>query len=181
MKWDKHFLERIKGNIIKWWQQVRLPALHINNNNWSKNHKKNRNIETDYEEKEAQLEAAEVETVQPEPTSDKNSNAVAGGNADEVLNRILHEKEWEIEKIRKQVQDEERVASIMNANKVDVNAFIEEGRSALKDKERSAAEEEYMRKAQEIMDRLNREAEEDEAKKQAEIEAAKQIAKETFG
>ena len=31
------------------------------------------------------------------------------------------------------------------------------------------------------MNRLNREAEEDEAKKQAEIEAAKQIAKETFG
>ena len=42
-----------------------------------------------------------------------------------------------------------------------------------------AAEE--LRRAQEIIDRLNREAAEDEAKKQAELDAAKAAAAERFG
>ena len=73
----------------------------------------------------------------------------------------------------------------MNANKVDVNSFIEQGKNAAQQAEKKAADEakaaEEMRRAQEIIDRLNREAAEDEAKKQAELEAAKAAAAEKFG
>lgn len=185
MRWSKHFLEKIKGNIIKWWQQVRLPALHINNNNWNRDRKKNRNIDYDEETPETTPMAEEPDlSAETSSTQEGKPASSADGDAMEVLNRILHEKEWEIEKIRRQVQEEEQVASIMSANKVDVNAFIEEGRAAVREKEedeKSAQEEENLKKAQAIIDRLNREAAEDEAKKQAEIDAAKQLAKETFG
>ena len=58
-----------------------------------------------------------------------------GTSADaiEVLNRINREKEEArkraVEKQWKKRQEEERIAEIMNAGKVDVDAFIEEGRS----------------------------------------------------
>lgn len=184
MRWSRHFLEKIKGNIIKWWQQVRLPALHINNNNWNRDCKKNRNI--DYDEETPETTPTEEPDLSVETGSKQEEKTASSADSDamEVLNRILHEKEWEIEKIRRQVQEEEQVASIMNANKVDVNAFIEEGRAAVRENEEdknSAEEEENLKKAQAIIDRLNQEAAEDEAKKQAEIDAAKQLAKETFG
>ncbi len=143
-------------------------------------------------------------------------------DAMEILRRINEEKEnaqrKDIEKARQRAAEDARIAAIMNANKVDVNAFIEAGRAA---KEEIAAkkaaneeqirnelaqkkaievqqatvvkvavdeelkkkrkQEEDLRRAQEIMDRLNREAAEDEAKKQAEIDAAKQEAKKHFG
>ncbi len=184
MRWSRHFLEKIKGNIIKWWQQVRLPALHINNNNWNRDRKKNRNIDYDEETPETTPTKEPDLSVETGSKQEGKTASSADGDAMEVLNRILHEKEWEIEKIRRQVQEEEQVASIMNANKVDVNAFIEEGRAAVRENEedkKSAEEEENLKKAQAIIDRLNQEAAEDEAKKQAEIDAAKQLAKETFG
>ncbi len=138
----------------------------------------------------------------------------------EVLRRINEEKEQkrrkEIEEAKKKASEEARIAAIMNANKVDVNAFIEAGKAAKEEiaarkadekARREAAEEiakevqpatavktavdeelekkrkqeEDIRRAQEIMDRLNREAAEDEAKKQAEIDAAKEEAKKQFG
>ncbi len=134
-----------------------------------------------------------------------------GTSADavEVLNRINREKEEArkraVEKQWKKRQEEERIAEIMNAGKVDVDAFIEEGRSMAAEKndsvskaesqstggttatetvnspetneaDTSGATDEQLRRAQEIIDRLNREAAEDEAKKQAEIDAAKQRA-----
>ena len=138
----------------------------------------------------------------------------------EVLRRINEEKEEkrrkEIEAAKKKASEEARIAAIMNANKVDVNAFIEAGKAAKEEiaarkadeqARREAAEEiakgvqpatavketvdealekkrkqdEDLRRAQEIMDRLNREAAEDEAKKQAEIDAAKEEAKKHFG
>ncbi len=138
----------------------------------------------------------------------------------EVLRRINEEKEEkrrkEIEAAKKKATEEARIAAIMNANKVDVNAFIEAGRAAKEEiaarkadeqARRESAEEiakevqpatavkmavdealekkrkqdEDLRRAQEIMDRLNREAAEDEAKKQAEIDAAKEEAKKHFG
>lgn len=136
-----------------------------------------------------------------------NQTIPDGTSADamEVLNRINQEKDEArkraVENQRKKREEEERIAAIMNAGKVNVNAFIEEGRSkAAENKESeevagttneaadsvdvakdeaqgSDATEEQLRRAQEIIDRLNREAAEDEAKKQAEIDAAKQRAK----
>ena len=147
----------------------------------------------------------------------------------EVLRRINEEKEATrrkgIEDAKKKASEEARIAAIMNANKVDVNAFIEAGKAAKQEIAARKADEQSrreiaeqkarevqattsvqatveaelerqykmeaelekkrkqddLRKAQEIMDRLNREAAEDEAKKQAEIEAAKQEAKKQFG
>lgn len=105
-----------------------------------------------------------------------------------VLRRINEEKEErrrkEIENAKQKASEEARIAAIMNANKVDVNAFIEAGKAAKEEIAAKKAEEqrvEDMRRAQEIMDRLNREAAEDEAKKRAEIDAAKQEAKKHFG
>lgn len=138
----------------------------------------------------------------------------------EVLRRINEEKEEqrrkEIEAAKKKASEEARIAAIMNANKVDVNAFIEAGKAAKEEIaakkadekaqrefaeqkakevqqsttvkaavdaeiEKKRKQEDDLRRAQEIMDRLNREAAEDEAKKQAEIDAAKQEAKKQFG
>lgn len=126
-----------------------------------------------------------------------------GTSADalEVLNRINREKEearaQEIAVERKKREEEERIASIMNKNRNDVSAFIEEGKQmageAKDEAAGDAAEEqtvtasadtseeekaEQIRRAQEIIERLNREAAEDEAKKQAEIDAAKAAAHE---
>ena len=120
--------------------------------------------------------------------SDLLNNKVPDGtsaDAMEVLNRINKEKDEArkkaVENQWKKREEEERIAAIMNAGKVDVNAFIEEGRSKAAETTGEAstsdATEEQLRRAQEIIDRLNREAAEDEAKKQAEIDAAKQRAK----
>lgn len=120
--------------------------------------------------------------------SDLLNNKIPDGtsaDAMEVLNRINKEKDEArkkaVENQWKKREEEERIAAIMNAGKVDVNAFIEEGRSnaaeTTGEASTSDATEEQLRRAQEIIDRLNREAAEDEAKKQAEIDAAKQHAK----
>ncbi len=159
-------------------------------------------------------------TVQQVATMDGKQKGMATEDPMEVLRRINEEKEEarrkEIEAAKKKASEEARIAAIMNANKVDVNAFIEAGKAAKEEiaarkaeerSRREAAEQkakevqqdtavkiavdaelekqrkldEDLRRAQEIMDRLNREAAEDEAKKQAEIEAAKQEAKKQFG
>ena len=120
--------------------------------------------------------------------SDLLNNKIPDGtsaDAMEVLNRINKEKDEArkkaVENQWKKREKEERIGAIMNAGKVDVNAFIEEGRSKAAETTGEAstsdATEEQLRRAQEIIDRLNREAAEDEAKKQAEIDAAKQRAK----
>lgn len=100
--------------------------------------------------------------------------------AEQLRREQEHIRQQEIERLRKEQQERERIAAIMNANKVNVNAFIQEGREARQheEEERKAGqlaeqETENLRRAQEIIDRLNREAAEDEAKKEAEIAEAK--------
>ena len=100
--------------------------------------------------------------------------------AEQLRREQEHIRQQEIERLRKEQQERERIAAIMNANKVNVNAFIQEGREARQheEEERKAGqlaeqEAENLRRAQEIIDRLNREAAEDEAKKEAEIAEAK--------
>ena len=163
------------------------------------------------EAKKAKIQAEEETLAAYEKQSKINSdilnNKIPEGtstDAMEVLNRINREKEEArkraIEKQWKQREEEERIAAIMNSNKVDVGAFIEEGKHKAKEQEAepdisidkpeeanidikeevadAGATDEQLRRAQEIIDRLNREAAEDEAKKQAEIDAAKQQARE---
>ena len=68
---------------------------------------------------------------------------------------------------------------IMKENAVDISEYIEEGKAnqkiAVQAEESNATtdNDDALLRAQEIIDRLNREAAEDEAKKQAEIDAAK--------
>jgi predicted lactoylglutathione lyase len=120
----------------------------------------------------------------------------------DVLNRIEREKEEknkkEIEEARQKAKEQERINAIMDANKVSVDDFIEEGKargntekltaemadevqSQDEDDKDGATKQEELRRAQEIIARLNHEADEDEEKKEAEIEAARAVAREKFG
>lgn len=182
------FFSRVKGNLIKWWQLVVLPVLKINNNVSRKAERyvreDNREAVQDTSAVNAQVNAGAADSMTHGADGAAAAAAKAqtpeGENPLEVLNRINQEKEKkrlkEIEEGRQKAQEQQRIASIMNANKVDVNAFIEAGKEAIE----VANKEEEMRRAQEIIDRLNREAAEDEAKKQAEIEAARKQAEETL-
>lgn len=177
------------------------------------------------EDKTVASEVQHLSQMEPaEPVQSKqdvqSQNGMATEDPMEILRRINEEKEEkrrrEIEQAKKKVSEEARIAAIMNANKVDVNAFIEAGKAAKeeiaarkadekarreaaeeiakgvqpatavkaavdKELEKKRKQEEDLKRAQEIMDRLNREAAEDEAKKQAEIDAAKEEAKKQFG
>lgn len=222
------FFSSVKGHVIKWWQLVILPILHINNNE--------KNTQYTIQSQPMQEVTSVVrQSIQTTPSAMQEGDTGFGNSEEdnsisashemstedpmEVLRRINEEKEAarrkEIDAAKKKASEEARIAAIMNANKVDVNAFIEAGKAAKEEiaakredelKRREAAEkkalevqqantvkatvdmelkkrkqEEDMQRAQEIMDRLNREAAEDEAKKQAEIELAKQEAKKQFG
>lgn len=189
------FFGRVKGNLIKWWQLVVLPVLRINNNASNKTERyvtgENREAVPETLAVNAPVNGSTagntVHTVDEAVPETAKVQSPDVGNPLEVLNRINQEKEKqrlkEIEEGRQRAQEQERIASIMNANKVDVNAFIEAGKAAMEASDREEEErrkEEEMCRAQEIIDRLNREAAQDEAKKQAEIEAAKKQAEETF-
>lgn len=238
------FFSSVKGHVIKWWQFVLMPVLRINNNKSQtiqpmqqpeKTVVQPETVQQPIQESIKQPIQQSVEntmppvqrsventtpTVQQPIPVDEKQNVIVTEDPMEVLRRINEEKEEarrkEIEEAKKKASEEARIAAIMNANKVDVNAFIEAGKAAKEEIATKKAEEklrreaaeqkarevqpatavkaavdaelekqrkrdEDLRRAQEIMDRLNREAAEDEAKKQAEIEAAKQEAKKQFG
>lgn len=214
-----------------------MPVLRINNNsNRNRQTTVQQTVPTQSQEMNLVQDALSTEkkvVLQQDTALEPQQSEVVKSNQDvqtkgpvstedpmEVLRRINEEKEQkrrkEIEEAKKKASEEARIAAIMNANKVDVNAFIEAGKAAKEEiaarkadekARREAAEEiakevqpatavktavdeelekkrkqeEDIRRAQEIMDRLNREAAEDEAKKQAEIDAAKEEAKKQFG
>lgn len=185
----------ITGNIVKWWQLTVMPILRIDNNQSPQNGANIQNPpaanvqsadSNKYSEavasNDVKSNAVSDKTVQDNSNhSEKNTAAPDTSDAQMIMDRINREQEekrkQDMEKARLKAEEDARLASIMNANKVDVNAFIKAGKEAMEHKQ----EDEALIRAQEIMDRLNREAAEDEAKKQAEIEAAKQKANETFG
>ncbi|MDE6435565.1 MAG: hypothetical protein K2L07_15230 [Lachnospiraceae bacterium] len=201
-----NFFGNIRSNIVKWWRLVVLPVFHLDNNNpqmFSQQVKENTQIRqedavADTVKKEGNTEKKAVhkntakdnsdtwwgEAMQNQTEGDKDElfstkKYTAGtDNKDalEILNRLEREKQEaiiqkqkEIEETRRKAQEQERINSILDANKVDVGEFIEEGKRK-----------EDLQKAQEIIDRLNREALEDEAKKAAEIEEAKAKAAKEF-
>lgn len=185
----------ITGNIVKWWQLTVMPILRIDNNQSPKNGANIQNspastVQSADSNKggeavasnDVKSNAVSDKTVQDSGNySEKNTVSTDTSDAQMIMDRINREREekrkQDMEKARLKAEEDARLASIMNANKVDVNAFIQAGKEAMEHKQ----EDEALIRAQEIMDRLNREAAEDEAKKQAEIEAAKQKANETFG
>lgn len=212
-----YFFKVITGNIVKWWQLVVMPILKIDNNS-----KQNQQVQTEQpaasEQKSNPTQVVEQKAVETKeqpsqqetkkavddtvPTSKeetKSETATTGGQQDAadalaVMERINREREAKRKADLEKAQEEARLASIMNSNKVDVDAFIQAGRESREEKEAenkaenniqitsgSDSKDDAIARAEEIMARLNREAAEDEAKKQAEIEAAKKQAEETFG
>ena len=186
------FFMNFKNHIVKWYQTVLMPMMHIDHSG------KRSTFHTEDEEdiKDSDNKSSD-DTVDESKTSPggktvhmpgMNSKPVeASSDAQAVLDRINNDREGkhfdEVEKARREADEarrkadeEARLASIMNANKVDVDSFIEQGKSAAQE----AKEAEELRRAQEIIDRLNREAAEDEAAKQAELDAAMAEAAQKF-
>lgn len=126
-------------------------------------------------------------STQVAPPADDNSAA----RAKEIMERLAREaaedeakKQAEIEAARQKAAEQDRLNSILKSTQRDISQYISEGMAHRADNQEPTPEEpttnasdEALKRAQEIMDRLNREAAEDEAKKQAEIEAAKEFAR----
>lgn len=143
------WIQKLQSNVFKWWRLVILPAFRIDNNRMA------------------------GEPVRILPAQEQQPEHVEQTDVPEQSDarEVAAEPRTEID-VRQ--QDEERIAAIMRANRVNVDSYIEEGKHR-REQQNLADEEtvnaENLRRAQEIMDRLNREAAEDEAKKQAELEA----------
>lgn len=196
------FFKSVAGHLIKWWQIVIMPVFRLNNNRNASDA-----LDMNMTDEEATEVLADNTVKQGNPqepigvkqeTANSQMNTAAStedADAADILSRLEKEKREaeekkrkEIEAMRQKAQEEERIAAIMNANKVAVDSFIAEGKANRETQEeldaKQAEEErkqEELRRAQEIIDRLNREAAEDEAKKQAEITKAQEEAKEKFG
>lgn len=187
----------ITGNVIKWWHLVMKPVLRIDNNESGqvesvqpKEQLKPEEVQSEPEQQfisEKVQSASERKQVKPEEQQRKPEERQAKPTEDrsamDFIERMNAEKEEKRKKLLEQAQEQARINEILNANKVNVEAFIQVGKDAIQEKEeqKETIDDDVMARAQEIMDRLNKEAAEDEAKKQAQIEEAKRQAKETFG
>lgn len=179
------FFYSVKGHVVKWWQQVILPVLHINND--QRKNKDNRQADPQLYSEKAENEtlavnngikqegAAAIQNKQPDDLE------LARQKAKQMQREEEERRQREIERLKREADEQAQIASIMNANKVDVDAFIKAGKESRNAEAENRKKQEEMNRAQEIIDRLNKEAKEDEAKKLAEIEAAREKAKETFG
>lgn len=175
------FFNSVKGHVIKWWQQVILPVLHIN-----LEHKNTSGtIQNDQQIMQGKMETTEVSEyaltgseVVDITQSQTDDLELARQKAEQVRREEELRRQREIERLKAEAEEQARIASIMNANKVNINAFIKEGEENRNAGEAEKKRQEEMRRAQEIIERLNREAAEDEAKKQAEIEEARKMAEE---
>lgn len=187
----------ITGNVIKWWQWVMKPVLRIDNNEprqvesvQPKEQLKPEEVQSEPEQKliseavqsESETKQVKVEEQQRKP-EEQQAKPDKDRSAMDFIERMNAEKEEKRKKLFEQAQEQARINEILNANKVNVEAFIQVGKDAIQEKEvqKETVDDDVMARAQEIMDRLNKEAAEDEAKKQAQIEEAKRQAEETFG
>lgn len=195
---------RLKSNVVKWWQLTVMPVFRLDNNNTffdelnvnssvappsfpvqnGQATSDSTNLASNHVRQQDNTTIGEASLVQTsscmQPKAEPESS-----DAQAVMDRINREREEkrldDLKKAQRKAEEQARLDAIMNANKVDVNAFIEAGKEAQHEEERKKTEDDALAKANEIIARLNREAAEDEAKKQAEIEAAKKKAQETFG
>lgn len=188
------FFKNLKAHVIKWWRIVLLPVFRINNN-------ENTNLNTTMDatnmdsNAKATMDVVNVdmnsnEAISTNLNENVSSLSLTNHDANQILRQIEHDKldvekqkMLEIENLKRKQLEEERIVAILNSNKVKVDNFIQEAKDKREISNNSAEElkkQENLRRAQEIIDRLNREAAEDEAKKLEEIEKAKQLAKEKF-
>ena len=185
------FFKSVKGHVVKWWQQVILPVFRVDNNKKQEvlsnqvvmNKPSYTEIAEVQENVQKNYEAEGESTVSKDAANEKGNKDIKNNDAEDILKQFERQKQREeelqrkkIEEARKRRQEEERIAAIMNANKVDVNAFIAEGKAIRETEEEKKQQEDNMQRAQEIIDRLNREAMADIEKEKAEIEAARQMA-----
>lgn len=187
------FFKSVKGHVVKWWQQVILPAFRLDNNKKQEIPGEQAGMNTPSDTGTAAMQgnlqenydgAVRANMVLPDAADEEFiSKNIGNSDAEDILRQFERQKQKEeenkqkeIEKAREKRQEEERIAAIMNANKVDVNAFIAKGREIRETESEKKKQEENMQRAQEIIDRLNREAMADIEKKRAEVEAARQTA-----
>lgn len=190
----------ITGNIVKWWQLTVMPILRIDNNrpgHWKKDSQQsetsNQQASSAFGENvlsNSEMQSPSSGFAESQSVSVANSSSpLEVTDAQLVMERINREKEEQRKKDMEKAQEQARLAAILDSTKVNVDAFIQAGKEAreeqLKEEQKEAVNDspdaDAMARAEEIIARLNREAAEDEAKKQAEIEAAREQAKETFG
>lgn len=185
------FFGKIRSNLIKWWRLTILPVFHLNNNQPASVLE-----EVKKEQVTVNNTSMEIPNVQQEITKDEMSKMGIRESEKDIIARLERErqeeeerKRKEIEDARQKVQEEERIAAILNANRVKLDSFIEEGKAGRRNgtdiqgnvsEDEQARKDEELKRAQEIIDRLNREAAIDEAKKLAEIENARRQSQETF-
>ncbi len=179
------FFYRAKQTVYKWWCIIYKPVYKlIHHGYWP-------------EEKEPYYvpePKPEIPSVTPEsPSAQPDTADVADSDnsalrAQEILDRLNREaaeeeakKQAEIDAARKKAEEDARLASILKSTRRDISQYINEGmanREHIANAEpKPEVDDDVLKRAQEIMDRLNKEAAEDEAKKQAEIEAAKDFAR----
>ncbi len=198
------FFYNIKRTVYKWWCVIYKPVYKLVHHGYWPREKEPYYIPE--EEKSNKIDSPEAATSDAVagPTADNSlgSGAVmpvdgSGTNmpvngsgtdrddslkrADEILRRLEAEaaedeakKQAQIQEARKKAEEKQRLDAILKSTRVDISDYINQG---IANRENENAENEALRKAQEIIDRLNREAAEDEAKKQAQIEAAKEYAR----
>lgn len=199
------FIYKVKQTVYKWWCVVYKPVYKLTHNGYFPPEKEpdnkypsepdNANSEVDQQKLLAEQMAKEmadkimsehnnVSEFIPDINTDSNEEQGSSTSTDNATSNIDNVAANENTSDEDDIMN--KLSSIMDANKVDIAPFIEEGKANLmeqqakeqqiKDEQVSEASDDALLRAQEIMDRLNREAAEDEAKKQAEIDEAKRAA-----
>lgn len=189
------FFYNMKRTVYKWWCVIYKPVYKLVHHGYWPREKEPYYIPEEEKSNKIDSPEAAISDAVAGPTAD---NSLGSGTnmpvddsgtdsddslkrADEILRRLEAEaaedeakKQAQIQEARKKAEEKQRLDAILKSTRVDISDYINQG---IANRENENAENEALRKAQEIIDRLNREAAEDEAKKQAQIEAAKEYAR----
>ena len=199
------FFYRAKQTVYKWWCVIYKPVYKLTHHGYWPEEKEpyyvppkesvTPAINPDVKPEEISLSLEDTTDskspntpVSTNDTSPSQTSDDAAKRAQEILDRLNKEaaaeeakKQAEIDAARRKAEEDAKLASILKSTQRDISQYINEGmasRDSVAD-ETPAPEssDDVLKRAQEIMDRLNKEAAEDEAKKQAEIDAAKEYAR----
>lgn len=199
------FLYRAKQTVYKWWCVIYKPVYKLTHHGYWPAEKEpyyvppkesaTPAINPDVQPEDISL-SFEDTTDNKAPDSPVSTNDAspsqtsddAAKRAQEILDRLNKEaaadeakKQAEIDAARRKAEEDAKLASILKSTQRDISQYINEGmasRDSVADEAPAPeASDDVLKRAQEIMDRLNKEAAEDEAKKQAEIDAAKEYAR----
>lgn len=161
---EDNFFMVIRSTVTKWWRVIYKPVYKLANfkrSNTNQEVQININKETTNTFQDNYINIPE-NTIVPSTSTQYNDMNFTTNTVDpnEILNSIRQKKDSSLETI------------ISTAKNTNVNDFSEE----LQELGDSKTSDDALLRAKEIMDRLNKEADDDNAKKQAEIEEAKQKA-----